>query len=658
MIEPIKQFLSSKKIKENIDNPSTTNSDSLIELKEVWEKVEAFFSYLIKVSLFLLFTILFIYTSYELFRYDLIIKPFEVPLNLSKEQGYTGVVVAHRLQDYMVEIREEINRVSMRGAVPSLAFAQFSELQKQQSINIPTVGLSLNTVIQQIRKILGIKQRHISGDIVIKGEQISMTLRITGKPTVKIEPHHDIEVVINRAAEQLLKVLEPLTFGLSYYINNQTRQLEALINDIRQTPRFQKTPLSSEEEAMALILEGCLLERQSHNKDKLKQALDKFNQAQQLASTMRIIFRLKGDTLNALEEFDKAIEAYQTAIELEDKHAGGIYVQWALTLLEQKKIPEAFQIYELASKKDRDNPWVYTSWGEQLAIELKDFETAYLKFEIAQEKNPNYMLTYAIWGEQLRQEQKYEQAREKYEQALALNSNIAWVYGNLGYTLEQLAEYETAMVQYQKATELQPTNSLYLYRTCTALDRLTRYEEAIPYCKKALEIKPTHHWTQIRLAHGLLQIHQYQEAFKHCESVLKSESVTTQAKAGAFAISGLAQIGLNRPEIAIERCQIAIQLSPQEDWAYWCLGDVLSLQEKFGEAAKQYEQAVKLKPENTLYNDKWAQTLAQLGQYDAALTQYQKVLELDKNSKFGIKTQTNIEALKAKIAVSDVLKSE
>ncbi|RKZ83531.1 MAG: hypothetical protein DRR19_18970, partial [Candidatus Parabeggiatoa sp. nov. 1] len=90
----------------------------------------------------------------------------------------------------------------------------------------------------------------------------------------------------------------------------------------------------------------------------------------------------------------------------------------------------------------------------------------------------------------------------------------------------------------------------------------------------------------------------------------------------------------------------ALTLSEKEDWAYWCLGDVLILQGKPDEAVTQYEAAVKLKPENAFYYYKLGQILAVMKQNEAALTQYQKAVELDKTGEIGKQAQAHIDALK------------
>jgi tetratricopeptide (TPR) repeat protein len=652
-------------------------------IKERWDPLQTLFTSSLKVFLTLLLLIIISHAIYELFRYDIVIKPFETPFNLAREEGYTGIVVAYRLQDAMNEIREHINRSSMRGAVPWVAAAQLTELQNHHDIDVPTVGLSLNTISYQLRKLLGIKQRIISGDMVIKNNQVHMTLRISGKPTFKVKVTEDVDDAIIAAAEQILKTLEPLNFGLYYYINNKPAQLESLIKQVRQSEFSLKQKLISSEEAVALTLEGCLLSLQKQ----LNEALSKFSQAQQLAPHIRVIYRMKGDTLLNLEQFEPAIAEYAAALKLDSKLGGGIYTQWARALIKSGKIQQGFAKYEQASQQDTDNPWVYTDWGYHLAVELNQFEAAYKKFKKAVQLNPNYALTYAHWGDILLKEgrleearNKYEKASQKYEQAIQLEPSVAWIYGNWGFALSQLGKHEQAIALYekaeklehhlswiyknwgyallgvkqydqadlkfQKAVELEPNNPRWFYEWGKAFSQLSEYQSAVDRYQQALKIAPNHIWSHIRLGHALMRLQKPADVLPECQAVLQSPTASDKAQAAAYALCGLAKVRLNQLSEGIKDCQKALQLYEKEDWAYWCLADALVAQ-KPAEAVIQYQKAVQLKPENAFYRYQWAKVLVQLEQDEAALMQYQKAVELDKEGEIGKKAQAAIANLQS-----------
>ncbi|HIE01687.1 MAG TPA: tetratricopeptide repeat protein [Thiotrichaceae bacterium] len=924
-----------------VDKAQTTTNG----WQKSWEKVQSSFSITVKVFFAVLFMLIVSHAIYELFRYDIVINPFDMPFNLSR-QGYTGTVVAYRLQDDMAAVREEIERSSMLESA-KVAAVQFTELQKRPEIDVPSLGLSLKSTISQLRKILRLAPRRISGDMVVRGDKLYLTLRISGK--LAFETYGDDvknpEPLIKTAAKYVLEIFEPLTFGLNYCLNDKIPDLEKLIQNLKQFTRRK-------ERAVVLTLEGCLLKKQKDYQG----ALETLAQASKLDSQNPIIFNLKGDTLQDSGAYEEALLAYKKAVKLDPKN-GGIYTQWARTLIKMGKTEEAFLKYQEASKNDPDNPWVYTDWGYQLAEVLENFPAADEKFEQAIIKDPTYALAYALWGDVLlKYLDNYAKANEKYAKAVELDPNIAWIYGNWGVALvglkndqkaleqfaislklksnnywvyrelrdalkrlkqpqlfvkyealalnhasyynawgdvlEQFKQYEAALIQYQKAAEISPTEGLYYlkwgnvlhdlgqyeaalvkyeqalnsnasystrawiysgwgdvlvklkqyeaalikyeeavtldpeiltrfdknvveaiqelnkpdyfaqyeplvnkstdntfkgrfyytyalvldalkrypesitqYQKATefdlgdasfygnwgnallhaghseqaiekykmaqnknpdinwitanwgvaladlkrykeaitqyqiavnlkpegwiyykwgdalfqlkqyeqaivqyetalewepnkrlyyyawgkALSELNRYEEAISQFDKALEIEPTHIWSRIRLSYALIQLKQPETVLTQCQTILASQQVSQTAKAAAYALCGLAEVGLNKPESAIENCQKALEVSATEDWAYWCLGEAKRQLNQAEAAVIEYEKAVALKPENAFYYSQLGQTLTELKQYEAALVQYQQAVKLDQNGEIGKQAELHIKEMTNKI---------
>jgi len=619
------------------------------EIYNLWDKTQTFSANFLKVFLASIFLVLVIHTSLEIFNDDLVIKPFETPSQLARESGYTGVVVARQLQDKMDEIREEIHKSSSGETVQGFITAQFSELQKQQKIDIPIVGLSLNTIVYQFRKMFGMEQRSITGDVVKKDEKFYLTLRITGKTVVNLEPDTDIDKLINEAAREVIKKLEPLIFGLNYYSNNKQKELSSLINELRQVGRFQRTKLSQKEEAIALTLEGCLLAIQT----KPKQAIEKFVEAEEFklsSAIKKTILHIKGNAFKSLQEYDKAIYSYKRALKFDSKRSGNIYVQWAIALIAKGKVEKAELKFEEAAKKDSDNAWVYTAWGERLlAIKLKKYTEAYDKFAKAQEINPNYALNYAIWGDTLFADKNYPEAIKKFERAIELDSNIpAWLYLKYGLALSKLGKHQKAVKKYERAIKLNPrTASMTYYHLGKTLIELEQYEQAVVQFQDAIKFGNYHAWSYIKLGYVLLLLQKPQEALIQCKAVLKlSDAKDDDAKAGAYAICGLAQLKLNQPKKAFEDCETALSLNKKEDWANWCLGDIYMSRNEQKNAVKQYEAAVNLKPKDSLYRYKYGQALAKSGQSEKTITQYQKVIEIDKDSELSKQAQIEIEKLK------------
>jgi len=643
------------------------------ELKKIttswWENVQTFYATSIKAFFVLIFLLLAAYTLYELFRYDLIIRPFETPLNLARQEGYSGTVVAYRLQDAMNKKRNELKRSSLPG-IKGVAAIQLTELQRRPEIDIPAVGLSLNAIINQIRRMLQIQPRRISGDIVIIAEQLHLTVRITGKPAQTFigDKNEPPEQIIKQAAEYVLKTFEPMTFGLNYCINNKSELLASLIKELYLSQPFD------DKKALTLTLEGCRLKNQKRYEVALKK-LDKALENDELEndSLRAIILYLKGETLLADGQPNLAIEEYQKALKLYPKN-GVIYAQLAQALITSGETAEAFVVYEKALTKDPENPWIYTALGTQLA-ELKEFEAADQKFQQALEIDPNYALAYANWGDVLlKKRHDYQAAADKYEQAVKLDPSIAWVYGNWGVALEHLGESENALDKLKQSLELKPTNWVFnefehilkrlkkpelfaqyeptlglKYRHAsyyeawgTVLAGLKQYEAAITKYQKALDINPKEGFYYFSWANVLVDLGkqnndelaplQYQQALVNYDKAVQLGLKKRSTRAWAYSGWGDALMGLKQYEEAIGQYEQALERKHRMSaLVYNKLAYAIEKLDKPATFA-QYESVINQTQNNPLmrrYYYQWGRSLAKQYQPSSAITQYKKSLELD-----------------------------
>jgi tetratricopeptide (TPR) repeat protein len=560
--------------------PKTTTEGSQTQ-KTRWEQLQASFSVSTKVFLAGLFIIILVHSIHELFRYQLVIQPIETPFDLSR-QGYTGTVVAYRLQDYMGKIREDMQRSSMEEIGIGIAAVQLTELQKRPEIDVPTVGLSLNATIAQLRRILRIEPRRVTGDIVVTGDQLHLSLRITGKPLFETSSDDvkNPESLIHEAAKHLLKTFEPLVLGLNYCLNNKTKELETLIKDI------QTNQPSKKDKAVAFLLEGCLFKRQGQ----YEKALNQLAKAQQLDSKNPVIFQMKGDIWLDKGKAEPAIVEYKQALSLNAYNAG-IYTQWARALIATGNTEAAFAKYQQASEMTPNNPWIYTSWGEQLA-EQGQLESAIKKFEQAQTIQPNYALAYALWGNVLLKQGQYAQAAAKYQSAVKFDNNIAWFYGNWAAALTKQGKYQEALAQYEAADKLEH-NLAWIYSGWgDTLAKLKGFEQAIAKYKKAVALAPKNADYYYLWGHTLFNLTRYEEALVQYQ---QATTLASKPERRYYYWWGKALSRLGQYENAIIQFEKALEIEPNHVWSHNHLGYAVAQNQQPEKALEQCKIVLALK---------------------------------------------------------------
>jgi len=315
--------------------------------------------------------------------------------------------------------------------------------------------------------------------------------------------------------------------------------------------------------------------------------------------------------------YEDAILAYQTAIIYEPKN-GGIYVQWARTLIKKanqqknnalkQTLEKAFAKYQIASKKDPKNPWIYTDWGYQLAKvshqssllekmseslneKFKKAIDAEKKFRKAIDIDPYYALAYATWGDVLLKfQENYQEAIQKYEKAVELHFQAAWIYGNWGMALFNQKKYKAALIKFETATTLK--KEAWIYKAWgNTLIKLKRVKEAVTKYQMALTLAPDAE-THYQLGKALVKLKQHKEAIVQYEKAVFLTQ-DKQDKRRYYYVWGEALSLLERYEQAITYYKKVLAIEPEHIWSHVFMGHALIRLHKPDKAFTECETVLK-----------------------------------------------------------------
>ena len=153
-------------------------------------------------------------------------------------------------------------------------------------------------------------------------------------------------------------------------------------------------------------------------------------------------------------EYDKAIESYKKAIEINPKK------------------DDAY--YNMGISYD-DN-------GE--------YDKAIESYKKAIEINPKKDKTYYNMGIAYSENKQYDKAIESYKKAIEINPKKDDAYYNMGIAYIENKQYDKAIESYKKAIEINPKNDKTYYNMGIAYIENKQYDKAIESYKKAIEINP------------------------------------------------------------------------------------------------------------------------------------------------------------------------
>jgi len=343
-----------------------------------------------------------------------VIEPFEVSAPL-RDSGYTSRAIANKLIDQIAAIRTTA-RTSMRrrqfvapptdAAPPILVFGS---------------GLSVDSVFQYVRELLGREPVRIIGEIVTlpRGTgaeaEIRLTTRVRGKPPKTVSgPLGGMDGLLLQAAEHIILHTQPYVLASYYYEVDPGR--------CREVIRFVLQNDPPTDDARAYNLWG-LLTRDAGDHER---AVELFQEAIRVAGDGDIRARAytnRASSLQALGKQAEALEAVRKAIEADAGHAEAYHV-WGVILTGKE-----------------------TSGGtaDEQAIE---------KFRQALSVDPRFAPAYYSLGDALAKGNDLEAAIEAYRQGLDLDRGSAGRHVRLARLLLRAKREEEAVRYLQRAVEL------------------------------------------------------------------------------------------------------------------------------------------------------------------------------------------------------------
>ena len=173
-----------------------------------------------------------------------------------------------------------------------------------------------------------------------------------------------------------------------------------------------------------------------------------------------------GQVYHQLGEYENALNAFQTALALDERHQQA-YNNMGLVYLDLRLYSEAISMFQAALEIQPVNAAFLNNLG--YAYDSADrFDEALDAYRRAIEADATFVDAYANLGEAYLNREMYVEAIQAYEQALALDETDASALStnafNLGFAYEQRGEFVRAIQAYERGIRLDDTEVEAYYR--------------------------------------------------------------------------------------------------------------------------------------------------------------------------------------------------
>ena len=420
-------------------------------------------------------------------------------------------------------------------------------------------GLSLTTVILQLRELFGVSDTRISGEITAEHPSAAGA---GGKDEKSPPKKFSIRLRINDK-------------GHAQYEVEATDKLETLVEQaaLKLVERFQ--PLD------AAYYSYC--KRDHDNALRIVRAYfaEKMNNERQWASNLLGLIehaRYEYDESRAEKGYDNAIAVFTELRTSDPKFAPALY-NLSFALIDKGK----------KHLKDGDGKVARALLSQAYEVAREGIAIDEAADRTARER----AVGYATAGRALRflgqlESANYDQALQYFDRSISADPTFMYAYFTQGAIHNEREAHDNAIARYQLATEINPSAQIFT-RAGAYLRKYERHVDAIPMFQKAADLKPSAnaytYWGMALRASG-----RPEEARERFQRAIETDPTSPNG----YNQLGLMYLEQQKWDEAVENFSQAIRLSPQWSNYHYNLARALLGAGKPKEATDAYKKATEI----------------------------------------------------------------
>src|SRR5262245_31574305 len=511
-----------------------------------------------------------------------VIDTISVPKDLEAD-GYTPATMGNRIIDAVTQISRDAAMTRRIGIYtlsevdplepesadyespgrghswgPASAFTLTSD-EPLKKYDVSVGGLSLTTVILQLRELFGVSDTRISGEITAEHpsaagvggkdeksppKKFSIRLRISDKGHVQYEAEADkLETLVEQAALKLVERLEPLDAA---YYSYHKRDFDNALRIVRAYLLAD----TKKERQWALNLLGLIEHARNRSDDAL-----------------------------AGKGYDEAIAVFEKLRDRDPDFAPAFYNHSYVLIDKGRKHLE-----------DPDRKVARELFSQAYGIARKGIEIDKAKGTTAREQAAGYATAGRAAGFLGKWEpMKYKEALGHFDSSIEADPMFIYAYFAQGAIHIECKEHDNAVAKYQLATEISPSAQTFT-RAGAYLRRPEWHADSIPMFRKAADLKPSANaYTYWGMALRDLGKHD-----DEARDLFQKAIATDKTSPNGYNQLGLLYLDEGKWDEAADNFNLAIKYSPEWSNYHYNLGVALRRAGKPEQAKPAFEKAIAL----------------------------------------------------------------
>ncbi|HYA87229.1 MAG TPA: tetratricopeptide repeat protein [Nitrospirota bacterium] len=270
-----------------------------------------------------------------------------------------------------------------------------------------------------------------------------------------------------------------------------------------------------------------------------------------------VAFKNRGLYFHERGQFDRAIEDYSKAIDLDPLFVGA-YNNRGLDFVRTGQLSEAFLDFNKAVTLNPDYYAAYVNRG--LAFDKAgQLERAIVDYDKAIALNPSDYNSYNYRGIAFDKMGNFDKAIADYDTAIAINPFFIEAYQNRGAAFHKLGQFDKAIGDYDKVIALKPTDYNVYITTGVSYGSLSLFDKAIECFNTAIAINPNDQEAYYNRGFAYSLVKQYDRALQDLNKTLE----LNQNNVMAYNNRGKLYLNTGNREMAILDFQKACNLKDE-----------------------------------------------------------------------------------------------
>lgn len=385
----------------------------------------------------------------------IIVNAIAVPKAL-EETGYSSTVVARKVLDHVREINELSRSRKERANI-----SNESRYAALDTIAVPTSGFSVGSMISMLRGFLGVNDKRVGGEVVIKRvgfgkQQYVVILRFEdpseSKPSIQVlrGENADIDEAIRVVARALVERIDPYILATYYCGTRAYPECDSLAERLSLTA---DSPIAS----WAVNLRGVVKIAENKPQEAIAFFGKAVQQDPQLALAYANLAQAQADLASRKKgSYAEASKNAALAVQADPKLSYAVVVSARILWLEGKTDQSIAKLEEAIRLNSRDD-YAYANLALVHASN-GNLSVALEKCRAAVVSNPNNAFACVACGHVYRLSGDMDNATAMFQKATKIDPAYVGAHQQLGYALWAKGEYGAALRAYRAIASLQPTD--------------------------------------------------------------------------------------------------------------------------------------------------------------------------------------------------------